>query len=107
MLSPFPPIIVPFPVQSNYTIRADLARMLENNEPRSSHHFHIDAAYFDYVKEKLHQLQTYPELCHVYSNVDKMALTTIAWRIFKKLAEEYPEYVVMDDGVKLSILVYI
>jgi Protein of unknown function (DUF3445) len=99
-----PTVSVPFPVQSSYVIRADLARMPENTEPRSSKHFHIDAAYFDYVQEKLQQLQTHPELCHVYSKADQTALITIAWRIFAKLSEEYPEYAVTKNGVRLELL---
>jgi hypothetical protein len=90
---------VPFPIKPEYVIRADLARMADQET-----HFVIDSDYFRYVDEKIFQLRTYSELCHVYANADEKALTEIAWRIFAKLASEYPEYVVLEDGVRLELL---
>lgn len=92
-----PPPTIPFPVKSSYVIRADLSRMTEK-------HFVLDGDYFRYVQEKINQLERYPELCHVYANKDENALSEMAWRIFAKLSEEYPEYVVLDNGVTLELL---
>jgi hypothetical protein len=90
---------VPFPVQPTYVIRADLARMSEGER-----HFVLDNEYYSYVDQKIRQLQTYSELCHVYSSPDEKAITDIAWRVFAKLAKEYPDYVAMENGVRLELL---
>ena len=87
---------VPFPVIPSYIIRADLLRM-----PNIEKHFVFDQDYFRYIQEKINQLEHHPELCHVYANANEAALTDVTWRIFAKLAEDYPEYVKIENGVRL------
>lgn len=94
-----PPANVPFTVKPQYTIRADLTRMAQGET-----HFVFDQEYFKYVQEKIRLLEQHPGLCHVYAHADEDMLSTIAWRIFEKLAEEYPGYVVVDRGVRLELL---
>jgi hypothetical protein len=94
-----PPANIPFPVKPSYVIRADLYRMVEAEK-----HFVFDQGYYKYVEEKLNQLEQHPELCHVYANANENALTKIAWYIFEKLSEDYPEYVNLENGVRLELL---
>jgi hypothetical protein len=108
--SPFPPLpsfSIPFVVKPDYKIRSDLVKMpVELFGQLHDKHFIFDEQYFTYVAAKLEQLQRHPELCHVYANgYDETNLIECANIIFRKLAEEHPEYVSVDgDVVVLHLL---
>jgi hypothetical protein len=98
---------IPFAVKPHYQIRSDLVKMPATLFGQlHDKHFMVDDQYFSYVKAKLEQLQCHPEVCHVYANsYDEKDLTQCAQIIFKRLAEEYPDYVsVKDNCVTLRLL---
>jgi hypothetical protein len=96
-----PPFTIPFVVKPNYQIRADLVKMpVEVFGHLHDKHFVFDEQYFKYVEAKLEQLQHQPELCHVYARgYDEKDLLHCANIIFKKLADEFPNYVSVDGNV--------
>jgi hypothetical protein len=107
LVSPLPAFDIPFVVRPSYQIRSDLVKMpVELFGQMHDKHFVFDEQYFSYVKAKLEQLRHHPELCHLYvKKYDEQALVKCAHLIFKKLADEYPDYVcVTEDGVTLRLL---
>jgi Protein of unknown function (DUF3445) len=102
-----PPFSIPFAVKPDYQIRSDLVKMpVELFGQLHDKHFVFDEQYFKYVAAKLEQLRDHPELCYVYAqDYDKRALAECAKIIFKKLSNEYPDYVsVKDDEVTVRLL---
>ncbi len=96
-----PSFNIPFVVKPSSDIRADLTKLpVTMHEQWQEKRFLFDEQYFEYVAGKLEQLQTHPELSHVYvKDFDEAALIQGAKIIFKKLAEEFPEYISIDGEV--------
>jgi Protein of unknown function (DUF3445) len=101
-----PSFEIPFVVKPHYQIRADLVKMpVELFGHLHDKHFVFDEQYFKYVEAKLEQLQHHSELCHVYaSDYDKKDLLECAKIIFKKLADEFPDYVSVDGDIVTLLL---
>jgi dimethylamine monooxygenase subunit A len=101
---PLPAFNIPFVVKSKSDIRADLTKLpVTMHEQWQEKHFVFDEQYGEYVKGKLEQLRHHSELSHVcVKDFDESALIECARVIFKKLAEEYPDYVSI-EGVVVSL----